>query len=226
MTRRTTKQQPVRKRIFLVEDHPAFRQGLTQILEEEPDLKVCGTAGTVAKAFPAILRLKPDLALVDITLPGKSGLELIKQIRKTDSRTKLLVLSMHDEALYADRVLRAGGDGYIMKQEDPEEIVNAIRDVLNGRVYVSEEVFSKAGKAKRGSDAKDPRRAFDGLGDLELEILALLGRGKSAAQIAKQLSLSQAQVGARCQKMRKSLHLKSDSALFRYAVCWVETGAT
>ena len=124
----------------MVEDHPTFCEGLAQILNGEPDLVVCGEAGTATEAFSQITELRPDLVLVDITLPDKSGLELIKELRQSGSKAKLLVLSMHDEALYAERVLRAGGDGYIMKQEDPEEIIRAIRDVLGGRIYVSEDV--------------------------------------------------------------------------------------
>src|SRR5271170_824731 len=106
-----------RKRIYIVEDHPTFRQGLIRILNSERHLTVCGAAGSVDEALPAIARTKPDLVLVDISLPGRSGLDLIKEIRSADRAVKLLVISMHDEALYAARVLRAGGDGYIMKQE-------------------------------------------------------------------------------------------------------------
>ncbi|MCX6928797.1 MAG: response regulator transcription factor [Verrucomicrobia bacterium] len=120
------------KKVFIVEDHPVFREGLAQIINSESDLTVCGEAEDAEHALEAIPGLKPDLVLVDITLPGKGGLELIKELRDLNSSVKLLVLSMHDEALYADRVLRAGGDGYIMKEEDPEEVVHAIRDVLRG----------------------------------------------------------------------------------------------
>src|SRR5208282_2400765 len=124
------------KRVFIVEDHPVFRQGLTQVINAEPGLAVCGEADNVRQALKGITQLKPDVVLVDITLSGKSGLELIKTVRTKDRTIKLLVVSMHDEALYADRVLRAGADGYIMKQEDLEEILHAIRDVLSGRSYV------------------------------------------------------------------------------------------
>jgi DNA-binding NarL/FixJ family response regulator len=226
MSRRPADKASTPKRIFLVEDHPTFREGLAQILEKEGDMVVCGEAGTAAKALQGIERLDPDLALVDITLPGKSGLELIKEIRKTERKIKLLVLSMHDEALYADRVLRAGGDGYIMKQEDPEEIVHAIRDVLNGHVYVSEEVFLNSSRAVRERRAKSANRAFDELGDHELEILALIGRGKSAGEIARQFKLPARQIKASCARMGRKLNLKTANALLRYAVCWVETGAT
>jgi DNA-binding NarL/FixJ family response regulator len=214
------------RRIFMVEDHPTFREGLAQILNGEPDLKVCGSAGTAAQALEGIARLKPDLALVDITLPGKSGLELIKELRAANRTVKVLVLSMHDEALYANRVLRAGGDGYIMKQEDPEEIIHAIRDVLSGHIYVSEQVMADAasGSLKRSARAKG--RPFDRLTDSELEILALIGRGKSNREIARELRLTAKTVLARCASIKTKLKLKSANALIRYAVCWVETGAT
>lgn len=138
-------ESPAPWKVFIVEDHPVFREGLAQTLNAEPDLSVCGKACSAEQALEAIPRFKPDVVLVDLTLPGKSGLQMIKEIRNTDRNIKLLVVSMHDESLYANRVLRAGGDGYVMKQEDPEEIVRAIRDVLNGYLYVSEEVVRGIG---------------------------------------------------------------------------------
>jgi DNA-binding NarL/FixJ family response regulator len=128
------------KRVFIVEDHPVFRETLVQVVSREKDLTVCGEASDADQAFEAIGRLKPDLVLVDITLPGKSGLELVKGLRAVDRKIKLLVVSMHDAALYADRALQAGGNGYIRKQGDPEELIHAIRNVLDGRIYVSEDV--------------------------------------------------------------------------------------
>ena len=128
------------KRVFIVEDHPVLRETLVQIISREKDLTVCGRASTANRAFSAIGRAKPDLVLVDITLPGKSGLELVKELRAVDRKIKLLVVSMHDAALYADRALQAGGNGFIRKRGDPEELIQAIRDVLDGRIYVSEDV--------------------------------------------------------------------------------------
>ena len=128
------------KRVFIVEDHPVLRETLMQIVSREKDLTVCGQASAANCAFKAIRRAKPDLVLVDITLPGKSGLELVKELRAVDRKIKLLVVSMHDGALYAGRALRAGGNGYLRKQGDPEELIHAIRDVLDGRCYVSEDV--------------------------------------------------------------------------------------
>jgi DNA-binding NarL/FixJ family response regulator len=216
---------PIRK-VFILEDHPVFREGLVQVVNNEPDLKVCGAAEDVATAMRAVPRLMPDLILVDIGLSGKSGLDFIKEIRAVNRNVKLLVVSMHDEALYADRVLRAGGDGYIMKQENPEELVHAIRDVLGGHIYVSEEVLAsgKTGAAKKS--AKTKARPIDQLTDSELEFLESLGKGKSNQEIARQLRLSVQAVGALCAQIKKKLNLKSVNALIRYAVCWVETGAT
>jgi DNA-binding NarL/FixJ family response regulator len=214
---KTTEAQ--KNRIFLVEDHPVFRDGLKTLLNSETDLTVCGEAGDARQGLKSILRLKPDLAVVDLGLPGKSGLELIREIRGLKLGTKLLVVSMFDEALYAQRVLRAGGDGYIMKQEDPQEIVHAIRDVLGGHIYVSEEVFAR-GAASHPSPAK--AGVLDQLTDSELEVLEGLGLGKSSQAIARQTGLSTAEVATHCKSIRGKLKLKTTNALVRYAVCWVE----
>ena len=215
----------VRKQVFLVEDHPTFREGLAQILNGEPDLAVCGYASTAEEALPAIARLVPDLALVDLSLPGKNGLELIKELRQVNRKTKILVVSMHDEALYASRVLRAGGDGYIMKQEDTEDIIHAIRDVLAGRIHVSEEVMSSMPKTGTRAPAKEKARPIDKLTDPELEVLELLGRGKDDREIARELQMTLAMVKICNAALKKKLNLKSSNALLRYAVCWVETGS-
>ena len=211
-----------RKKVFIVEDHPVFREGLVQIINGEDDLTVCGESEDAEHALKAIPGLKPDLVLVDISLPGKSGLELIKELRARNGEVKLLVLSMHDEALYADRVLRAGGDGYIMKQEDPEEVVHAIRDVLGGHIYVSEEVMAGKAKAAPSRDTKAKSRPLGQLTDVELEVLELLGEGKTNLEIARQLHLATRAVGVHCTQIKKKLDLKSANALIRYAVCWVE----
>lgn len=209
--------------IFIVEDHPVFREGLRQVVSREADLKVCGEAGDYDEALQGIIRRQPDLALVDISLPGKSGLDLIRKLRSLSSKVKLLIVSMHDEALYADRVLRAGGDGYIMKQEDPEEIVHAIRDVLEGHIYVSEEVVaSRANGTAAKSKVTVKDSVLDQLTDTELEILELLGRGKSQQQVSKQLSLHTEVVASHRARIREKLKLKNDQALTRYAAGWVD----
>jgi DNA-binding NarL/FixJ family response regulator len=212
--------------MFMVEDHPAFREGMVQIISGEKDLSVCGEAGDADHALQAIARLKPDLVLVDITLPGKSGLELIKELRSRNSRVRILVVSMHDEALYADRVLRAGGDGYIMKQEDPGEIVHAIRDVLGGHIYVSEEILASTAKTSPKRADQPEARPLDQLTDLELNILELLGRGNNNREMARQLHMDVRKIAAHCTQMRRKLRLKSDNALVRYAVFWVENAVS
>jgi DNA-binding NarL/FixJ family response regulator len=214
---------PVR-RVFIVDDHPIFRDGLSQILKSEPDLNVCGTAESAEAGLRVISKLKPDLILVDIGLPGMNGLEFIKHVRAVDQTVKLLVVSMHDEALYADRVLRAGGDGYIMKQENPGELSHAIRDVLGGHIYVSEAVLAdrKPGPPKRA--LKPKAQPLDQLTDSELEILEGLGQGRSNSEIARQLRLNGKLVRTSVIQIRHKLKLKTTNALVRYAVCWVEGG--
>lgn len=209
------------KKIFIVDDHPVFREGLAQIIVGEHDLTVCGQGRSAEQAVEGTARLKPDVVLLDVTLPDRSGLEVIKQIRAAHPGVKVLVISMHDEALYANRVLRLGGDGYIMKQEDPTEIVTAIHDVLGGHIYVSEAVLagqkSKIAKPDRAS-------SLDTLSDNQLEILELLGQGSTYDEIAKLVGLNTLAVASECEAMRKALRLKSENALIRYAVCWVEIG--
>jgi DNA-binding NarL/FixJ family response regulator len=208
-----------RSRIFLVEDHPVFREGLAKLLNAEPDFTVCGEAGDARQGLKSILKLKPNLVVVDLALPGKSGLELIKEIRSLKLPVKLLVVSMFDEALYAQRVLRAGGDGYIMKQEDPQEIIFAIRDVLAGHIYVTENVFEES--AKPSSEKK--AGPLDQLTDSELEVLELLGQGKSTLEISRELRLTGAEITTHSNSIRRKLKLNSLNALIRYAVCWVES---
>jgi len=179
-------------------------------------------AGTADQALVGITRTKPDLVLVDISLPGKSGLDLIKELRMVDRTVKVLVISMHDEALYAARVLRSGGDGYIMKQEDPDEIVYAIHDVLKGRIYVSEEVMESTRGVARRRQADAESGPLDQLTDSELEILELIGRGKSSREIALKLQISEGSVAASRSQLREKLKLKDAQALLRYAVGWAE----
>jgi DNA-binding NarL/FixJ family response regulator len=211
------------RRIFIVEDHPVFREGMILVINREPDLKICGQAASAEEALTAFPPLAPDLLLVDITLPGKNGLEFIKELRQSNREVKVLVVSMHDEALYADRVLRVGGDGYIMKEEAPEEIVHAIRDVLDGHIYVSEEVMAASSKALQTKGATHTR-PLDLLTDLELEILELLGQGNDKEAIARQLHSTAKMVSSQCTQIRKKLDFKNTSELVHYAVNWVKTG--
>jgi DNA-binding NarL/FixJ family response regulator len=209
--------------VFIVEDHPVFREGLVQVLNREKDLAVCGQAGTAEEAQKLLRRLHPDLLLVDITLPGKSGLQLIKDLRKSGNNVKVLVVSIHDEALYADRVLRAGADGYIMKQEDPNEIVHAIRDVLQGHIYVSESVLGLVADESPKALCGGPESRLDLLSDEQLVFLELLGQGKSEEEIAAATKNRLEAVKSSCAEIRKKLGLKTANQLIRFAVCWVET---
>lgn len=193
------------------------------MVSTEKDLEICGEAGDYEQGLKSIQRFRPDIVLVDLELPGKSGLDLIKKIRSSRLPVKLLVVSMYDEALYADRVLRAGGDGYIMKEESPEEIIHAIRDVLEGHIYVSEEVMASQMKSP-SKPAKSEENLLDQLSDLELNVLELLGRGENNDEIADKLGLKVKEISEHAAEIRKKLKLKTDNALIRYAVCWVETG--
>jgi DNA-binding NarL/FixJ family response regulator len=221
----TKKKSPeLKRRVFIVEDHPVFREGLVRMLQGEQGLEICGEAGDYKTGLKGIKKEKPDLTLVDLELPDKTGLDLIKKVRSLKLPVKMLVVSMYDEALYADRVLRAGGDGYIMKEESPHEIINAIRDVLDGHIYVSEEVMAGNAKASAKSSAKEEPRLLDDLTDLELNVLELLGQGKNNDEIADRLGLKAKEVAGHCGEVRKKLKLKTDNALIHYAVRWIETG--
>jgi DNA-binding NarL/FixJ family response regulator len=218
----TRTQRPVtaRKRILILDDHPITRYGLTQLLSHEPDLLVCGEAESVAQALGAIESASPDLVLADITMPGRSGLEFIKDMQAQHPRVAVLVMSMHDENIYAERVLRAGGRGYIMKNEGGEKLLEAIRQVLQGQVYVSKnmsaallEVFtphrSRGGEATPGA-----------LSDREFEVFQLIGQGLSSRQIGQRLNLSVKTVGTHRQHIKQKLKLRTGSELIRQAVRW------
>lgn len=207
-----------------MEDHPVYAEGLVEILKSEPGLAVCGQSGSAEEALRDIPGLKPDLVLVDITLPGMSGLDLIKRLRPEYPEIKLLVISMREEQLYAARVLRAGGDGYVMKQQDPEEILDAIHDVLAGRIYVSDDVMVGESKVPREGRPPPRSRPIDRLSDMELEILGLLGAGKSNAEIASHLDLNARRLTRHYAEMRKKLCLNNSNALIRFAVCWTGSG--
>src|ERR1700722_9364075 len=218
------KSAQARKRIFLVEDHLTFRQCMIQILDQESDFTVCGSAGTLDQALLAVARTKPELVLVDLNLPGRRGLELIKEIRCVDRKVKLLAISLHREAIYAARALRAGGDGYIVKQEDPDEFIHAIRDILEGHIYVSEGVMERRREGRRTRTFNGKTCPLDFLTDSEREILKLLGIGKSGSEIACRLRLSERSLAVARGQLIGKLNLRNAHELFRYAVCWVKSG--
>jgi len=212
-----------KKRILIVDDHPMMRQGLSQLIGAEFDLNVCGEVENAERALDTIGALKPDLVLADISLPGKNGLELIKDFQAIQPGLPVLVISMHDESLYAERVLRAGGRGYIMKQEGGKKLMQAIRQVLGGKIYVSEkmsaailETFSSRCTGTEGSPVEK-------LTDREFEVFQFIGQGKGTREIAEKLHLSVKTVEVHRVNIKSKLKLKSATELIHFAVRWSES---
>lgn len=210
-----------RRRIFIVDDHPVFREGLLSLVKSEPEWQVCGEADSAGQALTAIERLKPNLVLADIGLQGRSGMELLKDLHAVDPALPVLVVSMHDEALYAERVLRAGARGYIMKQEAPEKMIEAIRLVISGQIYLSSRVSSQILDAIAGRRVQDAS-PMTRLTDRELEILQLIGQGKDGRTIARLLNVSSKTVDAHRGHIKEKLNLKNATELVAYASRWVE----
>ena len=214
---------PAKKRLLILDDHPMMREGLTQLINNEPDLAVCGEAGTGREGLDLIGALKPDLLLADISLPDKNGLEVIKETQARHPGLAVLVISMHDETLYAERALRAGARGYIMKHEGGKKLMAAIRHVLSGQIYVSEKMSAKLLESFSGQSEPAGRRPMENLTDREFEVLQLLGQGKGTREIAGQIHLSPKTVEAHRANIKRKLSLKTGPELIRYAVRWVET---
>src|SRR2546425_10384265 len=214
---------PEAKRIVIVDDHPLFRKGLQEMIDSDGTFAVCGEAGNAAEAMQIIRKLNPDLAIVDLSLPGANGIELIKNIRAEFPRLPILVLSMHDESLYAVRALRAGADGYVMKHEAMANVIQAIREVLNGRPYLSPAMAAQVitRYAHRGSQSEAD--AVERLSDRELEILELIGKGNEVRQIAKLLHLSPKTVETHRAHIKEKLNLQNARQVTRFAVQWVGT---
>ena len=217
---------PERRRILIVDDHPMMRQGLAQLINNEPDLVACCEAENARQAMEAIERQVPELVLADITLPDKSGLELIKDIQAMHPGLPVLVISMHDESLYAERVLRAGGRGYVMKQEGGNKLMEAIRRVLGGQIYVSGKMSARILEIFSGRRAEAATSPVENLSDREFEVFQLLGQGKATRQIAEKLHLSVKTVEVHRVNIKAKLKLESASELIRFAVRWMESQTT
>lgn len=213
---------PNRKRVLIVDDHPMMREGLAQLIDHEPDLCVCGQADRAAQALEVIAADLPDLVLVDISLPDRSGLELIKDAHALYPHLPLLVVSMHDESLYAERVLRAGGRGYVMKQEGGKKLMLAIRQVLSGQIYVSEKMSAKILEIFSGRRSGALHSPVERLSDREFEVFQLIGQGQGTRQIAQHLHLSVKTVEVHRANIKRKLELKSGTDLVRYAIRWAE----
>jgi DNA-binding NarL/FixJ family response regulator len=208
-----------RSRVFLVDDHPLVREGLTNLINQQEDLAVVGEAEDSAGAVAGIAEKQPNIALIDISLKNESGLELVKDLEERFPLVGLIVLSMHDEALYAERALRAGAKGYVMKRESSKSVLIAIRRVLAGDVYVSERVVTAMAK-RMGSSRKAAAEPVERLSDRELEIFRLLGQGRTTSQIADDLHLSLKTVQAYCARAKEKFGVNSLGELLRAAIRW------
>jgi DNA-binding NarL/FixJ family response regulator len=208
----------VKRRVLVVDDHPIVREGMALLINREPDLAVCADAEESNAALEAIDSLRPDLAIVDISLPGRDGLELLKMIRAKDPQMPVLILSMHGETTYAERALRAGANGYIMKQEATDKVLVAIRRILNREIYVSEEIANRMLRHFVGGHDSDERSPLDGLSDRELEVLRRMGEGQSTRQIAEELHLSVKTIETHQARLKEKLSLRTSRELVQYAI--------
>jgi DNA-binding NarL/FixJ family response regulator len=220
------KNKPPQKRLLIVDDHPMMRTGLAQLIDNEADLKVCAEADNARQAMDIAVSQTLDLILLDISLPDKSGLELIKDIRALKPALPILVVSMHDESLYAERVLRAGGRGYIMKQEGGKKLLHAIHQVLSGQIYVSEKMAAGILESFSGRHAEAAASSVQQLSDREFEVFQLIGQGESTREIAAYLHLSVKTVEVHRLNIKKKLKLQTATDLVRHAVRWLETEKT
>jgi DNA-binding NarL/FixJ family response regulator len=210
-----------RTRILIVDDHPIVRLGIRQMLAAERDLEVCGEAESPEAARQLISSTRPDLAVVDLSLAEGTGLDLIRSLRESEPMLPVLVLSMHDEALFAERVLRAGARGYIMKREAITGLVRAIRQVLSGRIYVSDSMAQTV-LERLGHEAAAPDSPLATLTDRELEVFDLIGRGQSTGAIAEQLGVSIKTIETYRSNIKTKLNLKDATDLIRFAATWTE----
>jgi DNA-binding NarL/FixJ family response regulator len=213
-------------RIFIVDDHTMFREGLRQLIESDPEFKVCGDAPEAEEGMNGIRETKPDLVIVDISLAGTSGIDLIKAIKKEYEDLPVLVVSMHDEALYAERALWAGAMGYVMKQQPAKVVKAAIRKVLGGDMHLSEKMASSViAKFMRRTDDSPPS-PLERLSDRELEVFRMLGQGKGVRQIAEELTLSIPTINSFRNRIKEKLKLKSSNEVMLHAIHWFREEAS
>src|ERR1700732_625226 len=209
-----------KKTVFVVDDHPIVRQGLTLLINQEADLAVCGEGEEMHSALAAIQAARPDILIVDISLNGPDGLELLKNIRIKSPRLPVLILSMHDESIYAERALRAGANGYIMKQEATEKVLVAVRRILSGEIYVSDRIANKMLKHYITGSGTMRNSTIADLSDRELEVFRLIGDGHGTRQIAEELHLSIKTVESYQAHIKEKLSLRSARELMQHAIQW------
>jgi DNA-binding NarL/FixJ family response regulator len=208
--------------IFIVDDHPLVRQGLAQVINAEADMMVCGEAEDAPKALHLVNAKNPDLVIVDISLRGNNGLELIKNIKALKHNLPILVFSMHDETVYAQRALRAGARAYVMKQESADKIVTAIRRIMSGDIYVSNRVADQVLHQLVNGSGDPGGSPVDRLSDRELEVIQLIGRGLSTREIASSLNLSVKTIESHRAHIKEKLNLRNATELVQFSVQWVE----
>jgi DNA-binding NarL/FixJ family response regulator len=209
------------KRILVVDDHPMMRTGLAHLINKQPGMEVCGEAGSPAEAMEKISRRRPDLIIADISMKEGSGLEFIKDVRAIHGDLRMLAVSMHDEKVYAERVLRAGASGYIMKEESGEYLILAIQRVLAGGIYLSETMSARILKSVTSPDSRDNESPLRRLTDREFEIFQLIGGGKNTEEIAAKIHISPRTVDVHRANIKEKLNLKTGASLIHYAVQWV-----
>ena len=206
--------------IFIVDDHPIMRDGISQLITQQTDLEVCGKASSASEALDALNGINPDLLLVDISLTGMNGIELIKIVKKRNGRLPILVLSMHAEALYAERAIRAGAKGYVMKHVSADTLLSAIRRVLTGKIYLSLAMTEKLLEKAVGNDLARNESPIDCLSDREFEIFKLIGHGLRAQRISEELYLSIKTVETYYSRIKQKLNIKDASELLQMAIAW------
>jgi len=223
-TKSAQKSMGPQRRILLVDDHAIVREGFAEILNARTDLHVCGHASTAGRALESVSRLRPDLVVVDLSLQGGSGLDLIKQIKTLHPQLPMLVLSMHDEALYAERCLRAGALGYVMKQEEAKTVLQAVRSVLRGEVHLSDAVRGRMLHTIVGRSLARDKTGLSRLSDREIEVFQWIGEGHTTRQIAQKLHLSLSTVETHRAHIKEKLNLRNSAELMRAAVEWATRG--
>jgi len=219
----TAQSVPVKRRIFLVDDHPITRQGVAVLINQEPDLEVCGEADSAPRAFELLQKTKADLVVVDISLKTISGIELTKNIKAGFPDLPVLIMSMHDESLYAERALRAGAKGYVMKQEASDNIRTAIRHILAGELYLSEKMKEKMLHRLVRNRKDEAVFAIDTLSDREMEVFQLIGNGFGTRQIAAKLNLSVKTIDTYREHLKLKLRIERGADLVCHAIQWVKS---
>ncbi|MCY2931288.1 MAG: response regulator transcription factor [Planctomycetota bacterium] len=211
------------KKVVLVDDHPLFRRGLAQVINQEKDLRIVGEADDAAGGLALLESAKPDVIIVDITLPDRNGIELVKDIHVRAPETLVLVLSMHEEGIYAERVLRAGARGYVCKAENPARVIEAIRAMLEGGIFVSDKMSAQMLQKFVGIRGRSEQPGVDNLSDRELQVLEMVGSGMPTREIAQALHVSVKTVDAHREHIKRKLNLENAAELRKYAIAWSQT---